>query len=239
MDWNGVYLSLVEVKQVRNVYIAHFMYNIMQRGKDKVLIEVWLIVIAIIFVFMILFLGFFSEFFGGKVTKRGTPKLSVCIPDCSQKSCGDDGCGGSCGECSVTANICSDLGSDFKKNVVFVKRANPTQGFLTIEGQPIRKNDYVVVRPDRGRILRLVNLPSNSSSVNKIIFTDIVSTEVFNFMTGKGQVASGKIDGEIFHVKVNNDETIPFNERSAVLTWGEESGPEEVGKQRDSFNCNV
>ena len=35
--------------------------------------------------------------------------VDVCIPDCSNKECGDDGCGGVCGECSKS-EVCSPLG---------------------------------------------------------------------------------------------------------------------------------
>ena len=31
----------------------------------------------------------------------------VCMPDCSGKECGDDGCGGSCGNCSGCKSVCS------------------------------------------------------------------------------------------------------------------------------------
>ncbi|GEM_PF-1508435 len=34
--------------------------------------------------------------------------LSTCVPDCTDKTCGDDGCGGSCGEClgQCVGNVC-------------------------------------------------------------------------------------------------------------------------------------
>ena len=35
--------------------------------------------------------------------------VDVCIPNCSNKDCGDDGCGGVCGECSKS-EVCSPLG---------------------------------------------------------------------------------------------------------------------------------
>ena len=32
----------------------------------------------------------------------------VCVPDCVDKDCGDDGCGGSCGSCSGCESLCQD-----------------------------------------------------------------------------------------------------------------------------------
>lgn len=34
----------------------------------------------------------------------------VCAPDCADKVCGDDGCGGSCGACDVAGTTCSESG---------------------------------------------------------------------------------------------------------------------------------
>ena len=39
-----------------------------------------------------------------------TPSADVCVPDCLGKQCGDDGCGGSCGECP-TGQACQDDGT--------------------------------------------------------------------------------------------------------------------------------
>ena len=33
-------------------------------------------------------------------------EADVCLPDCEDKECGDDGCGGSCGECQELQNLC-------------------------------------------------------------------------------------------------------------------------------------
>jgi hypothetical protein len=33
------------------------------------------------------------------------PPTQICIPDCNDKLCGDDGCGGECGECD-TGEVC-------------------------------------------------------------------------------------------------------------------------------------
>ena len=35
-------------------------------------------------------------------------RVPTCAPDCSAKSCGDDGCGGSCGDCPVKSPVCLD-----------------------------------------------------------------------------------------------------------------------------------
>jgi hypothetical protein len=37
--------------------------------------------------------------------EEGKPEDGPCVPDCAQKVCGDDGCGGSCGECPE-AQVC-------------------------------------------------------------------------------------------------------------------------------------
>jgi len=34
-----------------------------------------------------------------------------CVPDCTGRVCGDDGCGGSCGDCEVGVTSCSELGA--------------------------------------------------------------------------------------------------------------------------------
>jgi len=36
-----------------------------------------------------------------------TVEVDVCVPDCDGKVCGDDGCGGSCGECTGCKSVCS------------------------------------------------------------------------------------------------------------------------------------
>ena len=33
-----------------------------------------------------------------------------CTPDCANRECGDDGCGGNCGACPVAAPTCTDAG---------------------------------------------------------------------------------------------------------------------------------
>ena len=32
----------------------------------------------------------------------------ICVPDCKGKNCGDDGCGGNCGECTGCKSVCSE-----------------------------------------------------------------------------------------------------------------------------------
>lgn len=44
----------------------------------------------------------------GKGNKKGKGKTPPCVGNCSGKSCGDDGCGGSCGTCPVD-KICQGV----------------------------------------------------------------------------------------------------------------------------------
>ena len=36
----------------------------------------------------------------------------LCMPDCSGKTCGDDGCGGSCGDCTTPGQVCGNISGD-------------------------------------------------------------------------------------------------------------------------------
>lgn len=48
---------------------------------------------------------------GGSVTDvSNSQDISVCVPACTNKECGDDGCGGNCGKCPAVAPNCSNLG---------------------------------------------------------------------------------------------------------------------------------
>ena len=50
-----------------------------------------------------------SECTGGDICKEGLG--CECIDDCTDKECGDDGCGGSCGECTAYPNsFCNESG---------------------------------------------------------------------------------------------------------------------------------
>ena len=39
---------------------------------------------------------------------KDTVDVDICVPDCDGKACGDDGCGGSCGECTDCKSVCSE-----------------------------------------------------------------------------------------------------------------------------------
>ena len=55
--------------------------------------------------------------------------LDICQPSCSEKECGDDGCGGSCGECDdnnmCTDDTCVEGACSFENNVADCDDGNP------------------------------------------------------------------------------------------------------------------
>lgn len=72
----------------------------------------------------------------------GACQLIVCQPDCAGKTCGDDGCGGSCGVCDdgnpCTNNICIANGICMYEN-----KANetPCEGGKCINGECVCQSD--------------------------------------------------------------------------------------------------
>ena len=42
-------------------------------------------------------------------TTTSTTTTTLCMPNCGVRTCGDDGCGGSCGECTTPGQVCGDL----------------------------------------------------------------------------------------------------------------------------------
>ncbi len=42
-------------------------------------------------------------------TSTSTTTTTLCMPNCSDKTCGDDGCGGSCGDCTTPGQVCGIL----------------------------------------------------------------------------------------------------------------------------------
>ncbi len=46
-----------------------------------------------------------TSFWISQGSYKGLPKYSCCVPNCSGKDCGNDGCGGECGKCSGQ-NVC-------------------------------------------------------------------------------------------------------------------------------------
>jgi len=53
------------------------------------------------------------------------PPPEVCVPDCEDKVCGDDGCGGSCGECDENA-VCYDSGTCHVQKCFKAELGGPT-----------------------------------------------------------------------------------------------------------------
>lgn len=46
----------------------------------------------------------------GEILGEYLLEIDMCAPDCRERDCGDDGCGGSCGDCEGEESICSDEG---------------------------------------------------------------------------------------------------------------------------------
>jgi MYXO-CTERM domain-containing protein len=46
----------------------------------------------------------------GETCSAGTCGTGPCMPDCTGRTCGDDGCGGSCGDCMTAGQVCASGG---------------------------------------------------------------------------------------------------------------------------------
>jgi len=103
-----------------------------------------------------------------------------------------------------------------------VNTTNKEGGHIIVkEGSNLYKEDLVLVNSgDKGRILRVSSLPSNSSTNNKITFTDVVTAETFDFATGVTQSASNNIDGQTYYIAASNAEGTTDATRTVNITWG-------------------
>jgi len=88
------------------------------------------------------------------------------------------------------------------------------------EGQKAFKDDLILINSgDKGRILRVSSIPSNSSTNNKVSFVDVVTGEQFDFNTGLLLVASTNLDGQTYSITANNTDSTDTN-RFVNMTWG-------------------
>ena len=88
------------------------------------------------------------------------------------------------------------------------------------EGENAYANDYIIINSgDKGRILRVASIQANTSTNNKVILSDIITSETFNFATGLGQAATTNIDGQAYSLFANNTDSTDTN-RFVNITWG-------------------
>ena len=93
--------------------------------------------------------------------------------------------------------------------------------FVVEEGKRAKINDYVIVNSgDKGRILKVSSIPSNTTSSNKVAYIDVITGEKFEFSTGIGQSASNNIDGQTYYVNTSNVEGTTSDNRNVSIYWG-------------------
>jgi len=154
------------------------------------------------------------------------------------------GGGGGVVSTSALVNRCPELSSAAKAKIEQGRNLSKYYGtsFVTSEGGNAKKNDYIVIYSpqisDKIRVLRVASIPSNSSVNNKVMLTDALTGEAFNFETGTLQTTSTNIDGSTFYLLANNA-ILNDLDRYIILTWGTGSSAGNQGSESDSLNCTV
>lgn len=161
--------------------------------------------------------------------------------------CPDDCYDGACIQSTTTeVDRCPELSANLKQKITYYEDLSSPNGRNTVrvEGKEVKRLDNVVIYsnsvsvPDKGRLLRVLDIPSNSSSSNRVRLGDLISGEVFDFATGTGQKAVTNIDGQTYYLYAYNYDANDLN-RYIILTWGAGSSAGNVGNERDTFNCKV
>lgn len=144
---------------------------------------------------------------------------------------------------TVDKDRCSELSEATKAKITEFRDYSKAygRGFIDIEGSQAKKGDYVVIyspnNVNKMSILRVDNLPGNSTTDSLVRFSDTVSGETFDFTTGTGQTASTMIDGYTYYLWANNNEKVADIDRQIILTWGDGSYSGSNGNERDMLNC--
>jgi hypothetical protein len=160
-------------------------------------------------------------------------------------SCPNGCSGGSClgGNVTVPVDRCPELTSAFLANLGLARQEASTfgQAFIDIEGEAMKVDDYIVVySPGKPRILRLSSsIPGTSYSPSDYVrLVDYVNpNDYFEFRVGTGNSTFAQIDGYSYYMVI--DRTGDDLTATAKLTWGNGAYYNDLGDEKDMFQCVV